>query len=127
MQWRTACAVEKLAGRTADAPGAEGQPEWTKVGGMSTDPGAGSSPDDTKVLTSKTMSVSDLDQSGIGGGGSCIGFVSGGGSGGQLASGFMSAMASPPPFFCNYIGWIKAAIILIAAAASVMILARGGQ
>jgi len=126
MQWRTACAVEKLASRNGDSGGSEGQPEWTKVDGMNTDPGAGSSPDDTKVLTTKAIGVSDLDQSGIGGSGACMGFVSGGG-GNELTSGFMNVLASPPPFFCQYMDWIKAAIILLAATVSVVILARGGQ
>lgn len=121
MQWRTACATEKLAqgGSGSD------QPAWTKVTGMSTDPGAGSSPDDLKVLTTKTISVSDLDQSGIGGGGSCMGFASGGSNG--ITSGFISAISTPPPFFCQYIAQIKALIITIAAVAAAVILARGGN
>lgn len=123
MQWRTACATEKLAQGNNGNAGA--QPEWTKVGGMSTDPGAGSSPDDLKVLTTKTLSVSDLDQSGIGGGGSCMGFASGGSNG--ITSGFMSAISTPPPFFCQYIAQIKALIITIAAVAAAVILARGGN
>lgn len=123
MQWRTACATEKLAQGNNGNGGA--QPEWTKVGGMSTDPGAGSSPDDLKVLTTKTLSVSDLDQSGIGGGGSCMGFASGGSNG--ITSGFMSAISTPPPFFCQYIAQIKALIITIAAVAAAVILARGGN
>jgi len=123
MQWRTACATEKLAQGNNGNGGA--QPEWTKVTGMSTDPGAGSSPDDLKVLTTKTISVSDLDQSGIGGGGSCMGFASGGSNG--ITSGFMSAIATPPAFFCQYIAQIKALIITIAAVAAAVILARGGN
>jgi len=121
MQWRTACATERLAqgGSGGD------QPAWTKVTGMSTDPGAGSSPDDLKVLTTKTISVSDLDQSGIGGGGSCMGFASGGSNG--ITSGFISAISTPPPFFCQYIAQIKALIITIAAVAAAVILARGGN
>lgn len=122
MQWRTACATEKLA--LGGGQGEGGQPDWTKVGGMNTDPGLGSSPDDTKVLTSKKFSTSDLDQSGIGGGGSCIGFASGGGGG--MASGFMESLAAPPAFFCNYILAIKGVIILFGALTSVFILSRGG-
>lgn len=122
MQWRTACATEKLA--QGGGQGEGGQPDWTKVGGMNTDPGLGSSPDDTKVLTSKKFSTSDLDQSGIGGGGSCIGFASGGGGG--MASGFMESLAAPPAFFCNYILAIKGVIILFGALTSVFILSRGG-
>lgn len=123
MQWRTACATEKLAQSGSGGDGT--QPAWTKVTGMSTDPGAGSSADDLKVLTTKTISVSDLDQSGIGGGGSCMGFASGGSNG--ITSGFMSAIATPPAFFCQYIAQIKALIITIAAVAAAVILARGGN
>lgn len=123
MQWRTACSLEKLAGKSP-GEGNGAQPEWTKVGGMSTDPGAGASPDDTKVLTTRQISVGDLDQSGIGGGGSCMGFASGSSSG--AASGFLDVMASPPPYFCNYIGAIKALIILTASVVACFILSRGG-
>lgn len=123
MQWRTACATEKMAGQGNNG-GDGSQPEWTKVGGMNTDPGAGSSPDDTKVLTTKQISISDLDQSGIGGGGSCMGFAGGGGGSG-IGSGFVQVMASPPPFFCDHIAHIKAAIILFASVTSVFILGRG--
>jgi len=122
MQWRTACALEKLAGQGS----ASGQPEWTKVGGMSTDPGVGASPDDTKVLTTKKVGIADLDQSGIGGGGSCVGFAPAGGGTG-MSSGFLATLASPPAFFCQYIAWIRAVIVTMAAAASAIILARGGN
>lgn len=123
MQWRTACATEKLAAQGNN--GGTGQPDWTKVPGMSQDPGAGSSPDDTKVLRVHKLSVDDLDQSGLGGGGGCIGFATSGG--GAMGSGFMEAMASPPAFFCNYIGFIKAIIILIASVTCVYILTSGGK
>lgn len=125
MQWRTACATEKLASQgSGSGSGDGGQPDWTKVSGMNTDLASGSSPDDTKVLTVKTLSMNDLDQSGIGGGGSCMGFAAGGGQG--IASGFTDTFASPPAFFCNYIGQIKALIILLAACGAAVILARGG-
>ena len=123
MQWRTACATEKLAGQ-GNGGGDAGQPEWTKVGGMNTDLAAGSSPDDTSVLTVKKVSMNDLDQSGIGGGGSCIGFASGGGQG--MASGVTDVFAAPPAFFCNHIAYIKALIILLASCGAAVILARGG-
>lgn len=122
MQWRSTCALEKMASKSGEGNGA--QPEWTKVGGMSTDPGAGASPNDTKVLTTKQISVGDLDQSGIGGGGSCMGFASGSSSG--AASGFLDVMASPPSYFCDYIGAIKALIILTASVVACFILSRGG-
>lgn len=125
MQWRTACATEKLAGQGNNNGGDGAQPEWTKVGGMSTDPGLGSSPDDTKVLTVKKLGVEQLDQSGFGGGGSCIGFAVSGGSG--IGSGFAQAMASPPDFFCNYIILIRAVIILSATVTCAFILTSGGK
>ncbi len=126
MQWRTACATEKMAAQGGNNGGGDGsQPEWTKVGGMSTDPGAGASPDDTKVLTVKKLGVEQLDQSGFGGGGSCIGFAVGGGSG--IGSGFAQAMASPPDFFCNYIILIRAVIILSATVTCAFILTSGGK
>lgn len=125
MQWRTACATEKLLAKDSGNGGDGSQPEWTKVTGMSTDPGAGSSPSDTDVLTTKKIGISDLDQSGIGGSGSCVGFVTGGGGGSGLSSGFMQVMASPPAFFCNFISQIRATIILLASVACVYILSRG--
>lgn len=124
MQWRTACATEKLLAKDAGNGGEGGQPEWTKVTGMNTDMGLGASPDDTKVLTSKQLGVGDLDQSGIGGGGSCVGFASGSSSG--AASGFLSVMASPPSYFCDYIGAIRAIVILSASVVAVFIISRGG-
>lgn len=83
MQWRTACAAEKLAQASGNGNGSDGaQPAWTTVGGMSQDPGAGASANDTKVLSVKKLSVDDLYQPGIGGGGGgCIGFATGGGTG----------------------------------------------
>lgn len=125
MQWRTACAAEKLASQSNNNGGDGAQPEWTKVGGMSTDPGLGASPDDTKVLTVKRLGVEQLDQSGFGGGGSCIGFAVSGGSG--IGSGFAQAMASPPDFFCNYIILIRAVIILSATVTCAFILTSGGK
>lgn len=125
MQWRTACAAEKLASQGNNNGGDGAQPEWTKVGSMSTDPGLGASPDDTKVLTVKKLGVEQLDQSGFGGSGSCIGFAVSGGSG--IGSGFAQAMASPPDFFCNYIILIRAVIILSATVTCAFILTSGGK
>lgn len=126
MQWRIACATEKALTQDNNSGGSAAQPEWTKVAGMSQDPGLGASPGDTKVLSVKKLSVDDLDQSGIGGGGgSCIGFSAGGGAG--IASGFAQAMASPPAYFCDYIGLLRAVCILGAAVVSVTILTSGGK
>lgn len=125
MQWRTACATEKLLTKDGGNGGDGSQPEWTKVTGMSTDPGAGSSPDDINVVTTKKIGISDLDQSGVGGSGSCMGFVTGGGAASSLSSGFMQVMSSPPAFFCNFISQIRAVIILLASVTCVYILSRG--
>lgn len=125
MQWRTACATEKLLTKDGGNGGDGSQPEWTKVTGMSTDPGAGSSPDDTKVLTVKKLGVDQLDQSGFGGGGSCIGFALAGGGG--IGSGFAQSLASPPAFFCNYILLIRAVLILSASVTCAYILTSGGK
>ncbi|WP_407071248.1 hypothetical protein [Xanthomonas arboricola] len=123
-QWRSACAAEKLLAKSGDGAGSTGQPEWTKVGGMSQDPGAGESAGDTKITTNK-ITGDDLDQSGFGGG-QCIGFASGGGGTG-VSSGFTQTMASPPAIWCNYIGAVKGIFILIGSVASVIILAKMGN
>ncbi|WP_126970336.1 hypothetical protein [Xanthomonas sp. BRIP62411] len=123
-QWRSACAAEKLLAKAGDGTGSTGQPEWTKVGGMSQDPGAGSGAGDTKITTNK-INADDLDQSGFGGG-QCIGFANGGGGAG-VSSGFTQTMASPPAIWCNYIGAVKGIFILIGAVSSVIILAKMGN
>ncbi|TDB26199.1 hypothetical protein ATCM_00060 [Stenotrophomonas sp. ATCM1_4] len=123
-QWKASCALEKLANKTGDDGGDGGeQPEWTKVGGMNQNPGAGATGDDAPKLNVIKMSTDSLDQSGFGGG-SCMGFASGGG-GGEISSGFMATLASPPAMWCNYIAMVKAIFILIGACASVFILAKG--
>ncbi|PUE91339.1 hypothetical protein C7T87_24165 [Xanthomonas hortorum pv. hederae] len=124
-QWRSACAAEKLLAKGTGDGGSNGeQPAWTKVVGMSQDPGAGASPNDTKLGTNK-VSTDDLDQSGFGGG-QCIGFASGGGGTG-ISSGFTQTMASPPAIWCNYINAVKGIFIFIGAVASVVILAKMGN
>ncbi|MEQ7962488.1 hypothetical protein ABQW72_05415 [Xanthomonas hortorum pv. pelargonii] len=123
-QWRSACAAEKLLAKAGDGTGSTGQPEWTKVGGMSQDPGAGASAGDTKITTNK-ITADDLDQSGFGGG-QCVGFANGGGGAG-VSSGFTQTMASPPAIWCNYIGAVKGIFILIGAVSSVIILAKMGN
>lgn len=121
MQWRSACALEKIAqgGGTGDGS----QPEWTKVGGMGQDPGAGAVEGDTPRLHEHAFTTDDLDQSGFGGGGTCPGFATASGSG--VSSGFISTLASPPPLWCNYIGFIRAVLVLVGAVAAVFILAKG--
>lgn len=121
MQWRSACAAEKLLAKT-NGEGDGGQPEWTKVGGMNQNPGAGEQASDKPKLNDKDVNTDDLDQSGFGGG-SCIGFAGGGGSG--ISSGFLQTMASPPAFWCTFIAILKGAFVLIGAIASVIIIAKG--
>ncbi|KKY06175.1 hypothetical protein NY99_22530 [Xanthomonas phaseoli pv. phaseoli] len=124
-QWRTACASEKLLAMGNGNGGTDGeQPAWTKVGGMSQDPGAGASAGDTTITTNK-ITGDDLDQSGFGGG-QCIGFAAGGGGTG-ISSGFTQTMASPPAIWCNYITAVKGIFIVIGAVASVIILAKMGN
>ncbi|XQA60991.1 hypothetical protein ACM9XD_16515 [Xanthomonas sacchari] len=121
MQWRTACATEKLAGgKGTDNSG--DQPAWTKVTGMSQDPGAGSSPDDTKVLTVNKITTDSLDQSGFGGG-TCIGF--GGGGSGAISKAIGSTFATPPAIWCDYMAKLKAGLIVVASCVACIILARG--
>lgn len=120
-QWKAACALEKLASKTGD-DGDGSQPEWTKVGGMNQNPGAGEQSGDKPKLNEKKVSTDDLDQSGFGGG-SCIGFAAGGGQG--VSAGFLQTLASPPPLWCNFILALKGVFILIGAVVSVFIISRG--
>lgn len=119
-QWKAACALDKLANKSGGDDG--GQPEWTKVGGMSQNPGAGERSGDAPKLGERKFSTDDLDQSGFGGG-SCVGFAVGSSSG--VMSGFMETLASPPPFWCNFIAVLKAVFILVGAVASVFIISKG--
>lgn len=124
MQWRTSC---KADGGTTPG-GEEGQPEWTKVTGMSQDGGAGSSPDDTKVLSEKELTMADVDTSGTGGaaGGSCPAlFIGSAGTG--IESEFIAALASPSAEWCGWIGNVHAVIILLAGVGCCFIMASGGK
>ncbi|MFN6509625.1 hypothetical protein, partial [Xanthomonas translucens] len=123
MQWRTACATEKLLTKGNTNP-ESGQPEWTKVGGMSQDPGAGANPSDTNVLTVKHVSTDDLDRSGFGGG-ACIGFGNAGS--GAVSRAIGSTFAAPPPMWCDYMARLKAGLIIVASCVAVFILTRGGS
>lgn len=123
-QWRTACHLETLLGRQGGTGDGQ-QPGWTKVDGMSQNPGQGETGDDQPRLNEVAIDANSLDQSGLGGGGSCAAIMTA--SGGQLSAGFASFLASPPPMFCNWINMIKAIVILVAAVTSCFILARGGR
>ncbi len=121
-QWRGTCALEKLA---KGDKGEGEQPGWTKVDGMSQDPGAGQNADDIKGVQTKTLSTNDLDSSGwLGGAGSCPAIMGGGGGDG-LGSAFAKALASPPSYFCNFIGMMAAIVMIGAAYVSAYILAKG--
>ncbi|QSQ40409.1 hypothetical protein ISN35_15370 [Xanthomonas translucens pv. undulosa] len=122
-QWRTACATEKLLTKGNTNP-ESGQPEWTKVGGMSQDPGAGANSSDTNVLTVKHVSTDDLDRSGFGGG-ACIGFGNAGS--GAVSRAIGSTFAAPPPMWCDYMARLKAGLIIVASCVAVFILTRGGS
>ncbi|PPU67294.1 hypothetical protein XpiCFBP4643_16020 [Xanthomonas pisi] len=72
MQWRSACAAEKLLAK-GDGTGS-GQPDWTKVSGDGTG-GAGADPE--KPHRTVALGVGMLDSSGfLGGGGACPKFGS---------------------------------------------------
>jgi hypothetical protein len=122
MQWRTACAIEKMAGKGNDQ-GDNSQPEWTKVGGMNQDPGAGATPADTPNVGEREFSTSDLDQSGFGGG-SCIGLASGSASG-EVGAAYSSVFAAPDASWCLLISRLRASLIVCAAALACFIIARG--
>ena len=121
-QWRGTCALEKLA---KGDKGEGEQPGWTKVDGMSQDPGAGQNPDDVKGVETRTLSTDDLDSGGwLGGAGSCPAIMGGGGGDG-FGSAFAQALASPPSYFCNFIGMMAAIVMIGAAYVSAYILAKG--
>ncbi len=122
-QWRATCALEKL--REGSGSGDAGQPEWTKVTGMSQNPGEGQTPGDVAGVDDREIGVSDLNSSGwLGGGGSCPSFA-GLASGSELSSAFMQDLVNPPAIWCNYIAMARAVILLLAAIAAVYIVSRG--
>lgn len=120
-QWRAACALEALK-----APGGDGQqPEWTKVPGMSQNPGDGETAADKPGVTERDLDASGLDAGGfIGGGGSCPSFAGVAGVG-ELSSGFLQSLVNPPPMWCNFIGMIFYAFVVSGTIAAVFIVARG--
>ena len=123
-QWKSACALEKLADGE-DGDGEDKQPEWTKVTGMSQDPGQGENAEDREVVTTSELSTDAVDTGGwLGGGGGCPGIVTAGGSGGMM-SGFAQALASPPPYFCDWVGVIAAVLLVGAATWCAIALGRG--
>jgi hypothetical protein len=123
MMWRTACASELMASAIGNnnSGGDQGQPAWTRVDGMTIDPGAGSTLSDTDIIRSPRLSLDSLDRSGFGGG-SCVGF---GVSSGDFSSAFLRNIANPPPMWCDFISSIRAVMLLVGSIASVVIILRG--
>ncbi|WFC43770.1 hypothetical protein [Pseudoxanthomonas sp. SE1] len=70
-QWRTTCAVEKMAKNQGES--ADGQPDWTKVTGTGTE-GQGEEPE--KPHQTRSLGLGMLDDGGFLGGGSCPSFGS---------------------------------------------------
>lgn len=121
-QWKTACAIARLGNGDGNSDG--GQPEWTKVTGMSQDPGQGAQSGDTKVWDdSAPPSMDDLDKSGFGGG-QC-GALSTASGAGTVSDAYAATFAAPPPMWCEYVGRLKAGLLLIAACVCAYILSRG--
>lgn len=124
MQWRSTCALEKLAGEK-NGEGEGEQPGWTKVDGMNQDPASGSNGSDNPHLETRTLSTSDLDTGGwLGGAGSCPAIMSAGGGSG-MGSAFAQALASPPGYFCDFIGMMASIVLIGAAVVSSFIISRG--
>lgn len=116
MSWRTACAVEFLAGRDEGGSNTDtgAQPAWTRVDDMPTVGDQGASETDTDIIREVDFSVGVIDQSGfLGGHASCPSMASGGS---QFSGAFMGALANPPPFWCNFISmvyWVFVSLALI--------------
>lgn len=123
-QWRGTCALEKIAKGEKGDDG-DDQPGWTKVDGMNQDSGHGQTADHVKGVQTRTLSTNDLDSSGwLGGAGSCPAIMGGGGGQG-LGGSFAQALASPPAYFCNFIGMMAAIVMIGGAYAAAYILAKG--
>lgn len=123
-QWRTACALERMA-NTAQGSGDGEQPSWTRVDGMNQNAGQGETAADQPHVATDTVGVDDLDSSGfLGGMGSCPAIMTvAGGTG--FGNSFAQALASPPPYFCNFIGAMAALVMLGASIVSALILTKG--
>ena len=117
MQWRTSC---KAVGEGGGGEG--GQPDWTKVGGMSQDGGAGQTAEDVKGVELVEFDTDDLDQSGFGGAASCPALYSGSATG--MGSEFVQQLASPPAIFCTWVGAVKVIMILFGTIIAAFITVR---
>ncbi|MGE4340293.1 MAG: hypothetical protein AB7E55_30725 [Pigmentiphaga sp.] len=90
---------------------------------MSQIPGAGEVAGDTPTVGEKEFSTSDLDQSGFGGG-MCMGFAGGSGSG-VVGQAYGLEFGAPNAEWCLFISRLRASLIVVAAAAACFIIARG--
>ena len=120
-QWQAKCLLEKIANKSSDSDG--GQPEWTKVGGMNQNPASGELASDKPTIGEKEFKTDDLDSSGFGGG-RCAGLASVSGQG-VVGSSYAQTFASPPAAWCNFIGNLRASLIIISSALACFIIARG--
>jgi hypothetical protein len=122
-QWKTACALEKMAQGTPNS--SNGQPDWTKVDGMGTDAGAGETSGDTAGAKEIEIGPDVIKgRSLTGGGSSCPSLGLSPGSG--MAAGFISAINQPPSWWCTWIGVMKAILIVMTSIYCVYQVARGG-
>lgn len=121
-QWRTSCALEKLAG--ASGGGDAGQPGWTKVDGMNQDPSQGSGAGDEPALGSFDIDGEGIEQGSIvGGGGSCPAL---GASGtGALVDNLVAMVNNPGGAWCQYIAGVYSILILFGMASAIFIMAKG--
>ncbi|MBW8851139.1 MAG: hypothetical protein JF600_10200 [Xanthomonadales bacterium] len=119
MQWRAACALEKLKNPTTET--SNEQPEWTKVPGLDQTGKIGASDGDANITQEITVDVSVIDQSGFAGGHqSCPALA--GASGGQISGGFAAYLANPPPEWCTFIRVIYWVLVSLNAIACLLYL-----
>lgn len=122
-QWRTACALEKLSD-SGSGTGDGDQPAWTKVTGMSQDPGEGAVSGDEPILRERSFSTSDINTSGVvGGGGSCPALNA---SGSGVLSAHVAASANDlGPAWCQWIAGLYTLFLLFGAISSLTIMLKG--
>lgn len=122
-QWKTACTLEKMAAGSTGV-GQGGQPDWTKVDGMSQNPGDGEGEGDAPGLGETDVDGEGLDTVPIvGGGGSCpaLGAV----GVGALSANAAATLNNPGPAWCQYIAAIYVILVLFGTITSLTIMAKG--
>lgn len=134
-QWRTSCAVQKLASAVTSGSsggsvinvggGSGGGPEggWS-VEGMNQDPGEGVQQGDTPGLGEFSIDGSEAQGTAIvGGGGSCPAL---GATGlGALSAAVAAVANNPGPAWCQWIAGIYSILLLFFGSTALTILARG--